>query len=229
MRPAYLFLVAVALVCVAVAVHPAAFSTEHLGAALVMGMAAGVAARVPSMAELAETIAGKLVEYDANPNHPDLIGKPEGNPVQIRPAFPDAATFTRRLLEGAGNAAGRYAEGVRAPRAHFLERAKAANQGWKNGVNAAVAGDRFLAGLNKVNPDEAIETAATLGAASYVAGIQGRQAKIQRVMNEVAPAMAAAVGTVRGLPANTDAEREARAVAMIRAARAVGLSRRGGK
>ena len=192
-------------------------------------MPGDVAARVPSLAELAEAIAGRMAEYDANPQHPDLVGKPEGNPVQIRPAFPDAATFTRRLIEGASAASQRYAEGVRAPRAHFLDRAKAANQGWKNGVQAAVAGDRFLAGLNKVNPDEAIETAATLGAQSYVPGIQGRQAKIQRVMTEVAPAMAAAVGTVRNLPANTDAEREARAVAMIRAARAVGLSRRGGK
>jgi hypothetical protein len=188
-----------------------------------------VAARVPSLAELGEKIAGKMLEYADNPNHPDLIGKPEGNPVQIRPAFPDAQTFTKRLIEGASGAAQRYAEGVRAPRAHFVDRAKAANQAWKNGVTAAVSGDRFLAGLNKVNADEAIETAATLGAQSYVPGITGRANKIQRIMNEVAPAMAAAVSTVRNLPANTDADREGRAVAMIRAARAVGLSRRGGK
>lgn len=184
---------------------------------------------VPSMADLAEQIAGKVSEYNANPNHPDLIGKPEGNPVQIRPAFPDAATFTKRLVEGVSAAQARYAEGVRAPRANFLDRAKASNQAWKNGVQAAVAGDRFAAGLNKVNPDEAIETAATLGAASYVQGVTGRQPKIQRIMSDVAPLMAAAVSTVRALPSNTDADREGRAVAMIRAARAVGLSRRGGK
>jgi hypothetical protein len=181
------------------------------------------------MADLAEKIAGRLVEYDSNPQHPDLIGKPEGNPVQIRPAFPDAATFTKALTDGVAANSAKYAAGVRAPRKNFLEAAKASNQAWKNGVQAAVAGDRFLAGLGKVNPDEAIETAATLGAATYVQGVQGRAAKIQRIMTEVAPAMAAAVSTVRALPANTDADREARAVAMIRAARAVGLSRRGGK
>jgi len=168
-------------------------------------------------------------EYAANKQHPDLIGHPEGNPVQIRPAFPDAATFTRRLIEGVQANQARYAEGVRAPRANFLDRAKASNAAWKNGVTAAVAGDRFVAGLNKVNADEAIETAATLGAQSYAAGVTGRQAKIQRVMTEVSPAMAAAVATVRAMPANTDAEREARAIAQIRAARAVGLSRRGGR
>src|SRR5256885_2478503 len=117
--------------------------------------------RAPSMAELAEQIAGRMRAYAENPEHPDLVGKPEGNPVQIRPAFPDAAAFTERLVQGVQANAQRYAEGVRAPRKHFLDAAKASNAAWKNGVQAAVAGDRFLAGLNKVNPDEAIETAAT--------------------------------------------------------------------
>jgi len=188
---------------------------------------AGVVA--PSLATLAEQIAAKMRAYHDNPEHPDLIGKPEGNPVQIRPAFPDAATFTKRLTEGVATKAAHYAEGVRAPRANFLERAKASTQAWANGVQAAVAGNRYAAGLNKVNADEAIETAATLGAQTYVQGVQGRQAKIQRIMSEVAPAMAAAVATVRALPKVTDADREARAIGMIRAARAVGLSRRGGK
>ena len=192
-------------------------------------MTAGAAVHAPSMAELGEQIALKLLEYDKNPQHGDLIGRPDGNPVQIRPAFPDAATFTDRLIAGVQGAGDAYARGVRAPRANFLDRAKAANQAWKNGVTAAVTGDRFAAGLNKVNPDEAIETAATLGAQSYAAGVTGRKAKIQRIMTEVAPMMAAAVAAARALPADNDAQREARAVAMIRGARAVGLARRGGK
>jgi len=192
-----------------------------------MPPAPGVVA--PSLAEMAERIAGKMAEYATNDQHPDLIGKPEGNPVQIRPAFPDAATFTKRLTDGVSANAGRYAEGVRAPRRNFLEAAKAANGAWKTGVQAAVAGDRFLGGLNKVNADEAIETAATLGAATYVQGVTGRAPKIQRIMTEVAPMMAAAVSTARALPADTDAQREARAIAMIRGARAVGIARRGGK
>jgi len=48
-------------------------------------------------------------------------------------------------------------------------------------------------------------------------------------MTEVAPLMASAVSAVRSMPSNTDGEREAKAVAMIRGARAVGLARRGGK
>src|SRR6266568_7101158 len=192
-------------------------------------MPAGAGVVAPSMAELAEEIAQRMREYNENPQHGDLIGRPDGNPVQIRPAFPDAATFTDRLVAGVQGAGDAYARGVRAPRANFLDRAKAANQAWKNGVTAAVTGDRFAAGLNKVNADEAIETAATLGAQAYVPGITGRKAKIQRVMAEVSPLMAAATAQVRSMPSNTDADREARAIAQIRAARAVGLSRRGGK
>ncbi len=192
-----------------------------------MSPAAGVVA--PSLTDLAEQIAARMRAYNDNPNHPDLVGHPEGNPVQIRPAFPDATTFTKRLIEGVSTKATHYAEGVRAPRANFLDRAKASGPAWTAGVQAAVAGNRYIAGLNKVNADEAIETAATHGAAVYVSGVRDREAKIQRIMSEVAPAMAAAVATVRNLPKNSDADREARAVGMIRAARAVGLARRGGK
>jgi len=192
-------------------------------------MAATDVVTAPTVSELMDRILGRLQEYAGNPEHPDLIGHPEGNPVQIRPAFPDADTFTRRLLQGVQANASRYAEGVRNPRANFLDKAKAANGAWKTGVQAAVAGDRFLGGLNKVNPDEAIEIAATVGAGSYVSGVTGREQKIRRVMGEVSPLMAAAVGTVRAMKSDTDADRDAKAVAMIRAARAVGIARRGGK
>ena len=60
-------------------------------------------AHVPSTAELMEGMAAKLREYAANPNHGDLIGKPDGNPVQIRPAFPNAQDFTASLVTGVQN------------------------------------------------------------------------------------------------------------------------------
>src|SRR3989442_4741193 len=105
---------------------------------------AGVVA--PSLAEMAEEIAARMRAYHDNPEHPDLIGHPEGNPVQIRPAFPDADTFTKRLVQGVQANAGRYAEGVRNPRANFLDRAKASNGAWRAGVQAAGAPDRVLRG-----------------------------------------------------------------------------------
>jgi hypothetical protein len=88
-------------------------------------------------------------------------------------------------------------------------------------VQEAITNDRYGKGMAAVNEDLAIETAATLGAQSLAQGVTSRQAKIQEKAAKFAPAMAAAVATVRQMPANTPAEREARAVAMIRAARAV--------
>ena len=76
-------------------------------------------AHVPSTAELMEGMAAKLREYAANPNHGDLIGKPDGNPVQIRPAFPNAQDFTAALVTGVQNNQAKYAAGVAPPRAHI--------------------------------------------------------------------------------------------------------------
>jgi hypothetical protein len=55
-----------------------------------------------------------------------------------------------------------------------------------------------------------------------------RGAKHERVMGRVAPLMASAVSAVRNMPSVTDADREARAVAMIRAGRDVGRKLKGG-
>jgi hypothetical protein len=176
---------------------------------------------LPTEAELAARIGARLDAYAKDPNHPDLIGKPDGNPVQIRPAFPAADEWTKRHAEGVVNNVGRYVEGVRRPRANFKTQAIARKAAWTGGVQEAITNDRYGKGMAAVNEDLAIETAATLGAQSLAQGVTSRQAKIQEKAAKFAPAMAAAVATVRQMPANTPAEREARAVAMIRAARAV--------
>lgn len=178
--------------------------------------------KVPSPEEIRAQMAAIAREFEANPEHPALIGKPEGNPVQIRPAFPSGSQWAARLREGVSANVNRYSEGVRRPRANFKEAALRNNAGWKASVQKAVTEDRFAKGIQKVNEDEAIELAATLGASAYVQGVEARAAKIERAGNELAPKMAAAVETVRRMPATTDQEREARAVAMIRAAREVG-------
>src|SRR5260370_2206206 len=89
----------------------------YLAAPSLIGAVSVVA---PSMADLAEKIAARMADYSSNPDHPDLVGHPEGNPVQIRPAFPDAADFTKPLTEWVAAKSPHYAAGVRRPRAHFL-------------------------------------------------------------------------------------------------------------
>ena len=181
-----------------------------------------------SETELLGEITGLLREFTANPNHPALMGKPEGNPVQIRPAFPSASEMTARWTAGIDAAGDNYVRGVQAPRANFKTAALANKDAWKAGINKAVAEDAFAKGMQNVNEDEAIAIAVAVGSQGWANGAKARTGKHTRIMGKVAPLMAAAVETVRRKPAVTDADREARAVEMIRAGRAVGKALRGG-
>lgn len=153
-----------------------------------------------------------------DPNHPLMVGRVDGNPVQIRPPWRPSAD---RWIEGVNNVgAQRWVAGIQNPRADFKSAALANNEGWKAGVTQAVQEDRFAKGMNTVNVDEAINTAVAVGASGYAAGAAARTAKFQRNVDAIAPRMAAVVEATRRMPAKTDAEREARALSMIRGARA---------
>lgn len=148
--------------------------------------------------------------------------------MAIRPAYPDAGTLSRRWKEGVQQAGEKWVEGVQNPRADFKTEAVKANATYKAAVTKAVAEDKWVKGINAIDPNEAIATAVAVGASGYTAGALARGAKHERIMGKVAPLMATAVQTVRNMPAVTDADRENRAVAMIRAGRDVGRKLKGG-
>lgn len=147
--------------------------------------------------------------------------------MAIRPAYPDAGTISERWQQGVQQGAERWVEGVQNPRKDFKSAALANKESWKNGVTKAVAEDGWAKGMQAVDPNEAVATAVAVGAAGYASGALARATKHQRVMARVAPLMASAVTKVRGLPAATDADREQRAVQMIREARNVGKQLKG--
>ena len=187
----------------------------------------GVPAHIPTQAELALFIDEMQTVFKANPQHPSLVGHPEGNPVQIRPAFPDAATISASFQEGVSRNQDRWLKGVQNPRANFKDAALKAAPAWEKGVQAAVAAKSYARGMAGVNADQAIDIATAKGPAGYAEGVRIRTQKHMDKMAKVAPLAAAAVQAVRALPAVTDADREARAVAMIRGMRAVGDKVRG--
>lgn len=156
-------------------------------------------------------------EVAADPAHPLLVGHPEGNPVQIRPPWRPQADRWVQGVQSVG--AQRWEQGIQNPRADFKAAALANNDGWKAGVNAAVAGDRYAKGVQTVNVDEAIATAVAIGGAGYSAGAAARSAKFQRKVDAIAPRMAAVVEATRRMPARTDQEREARMLNQVRGAR----------
>lgn len=145
-----------------------------------------------------------------------------------RPAYPDAATMSRRWKEGVSQAGERWVEGIQNPRQDFKAAALKANPAYKAGIQKALTEDSWAKGMAAVDPQEAIATAVQVGASGYAQGALARAPKHERVMGRVAPLMSQAVTTVRAMPANTDAEREARAIAMIRGGRDVGKRLKGG-
>ncbi len=145
-----------------------------------------------------------------------------------RPAYPDAATMSRRWKEGVSQAGERWVEGIQNPREDPKAAAIKANATYKAGVTKSLAEDAWLKGVQNIDQSEALATAVAVGAAGYSSGALARAPKHERVMGRVVPLMTAAVTAVRALPAVTDADRENRAVQMIRGARNVGKKLKGG-
>jgi len=148
--------------------------------------------------------------------------------MAIRPAYPDAGTLSRRWKEGVQQAGDKWVEGIQNPRADAKAEAIKANATYKAQIAKSIAEDRWVKGVQASDPNEAIATALAVGASGYTAGALARGAKHERVMSRVAPLMASAVSAVRNMPSVTDADREARAVAMIRGGRDVGRKLKGG-
>lgn len=154
------------------------------------------------------------------PDHPLLVGKPEGNPVQTRPPWdpnPDKWANGVQTLGGA-----RWAAGIKTPRQDFKSAALAANDAWKGAVTAAVQADRFAKGMAGVDVDYALSIAEQVGATGYTNGALARKTKFQRNTDAIKARMASVVQRVRGMPNATLQQRIARVTETINGFAAVG-------
>lgn len=70
-----------------------------------------------------------------------------------------------------------YQSGVQNPRADWSEKAKAANEAWKGGIQAAVQQDRFQKGVTKAGTARWQEGAVTKGVQRWGPGVQIAQDK----------------------------------------------------
>jgi hypothetical protein len=125
--------------------------------------------------------------------------------------------YTRRTQSAGAD----YAKGVQNPRRSFKAAAIAANGKWKNNVTNAVQQDRFQKGMQGVNEQEAIATAAADAGAAYTAGIQKRLPKVARAFQVIAPQIAAVSARVQAMPQDSPAQREARMLENLRGMRTV--------
>ncbi len=162
-----------------------------------------------------------------DPEHPLLKGKVHGNPIQTRPPWdPNPDRWEQGVTTVGGQ---RWEEGISNPRQDFKSAALANNEGWKAGVQAAVAGDRFAKGMQGADVDEAIATAKKIGAVGYANGAVARKEKFRRKTDAIRGAMSAVVQKTRSRPAKTLQDRIARAVNQIQGAAAAGGRTTGGR
>lgn len=149
-------------------------------------------------------------------------------PITIRPVLPDSATWAQSWVTGINRNGDRWLAGIQSPRVSFKDAAIQKKAAWVNAMQAAIQGDHYGKGMMGVNVDDAIATAVKVGSAGYTGGAQLRQAKFQARIDQIKGDYTALVQANRALPAGTPAEREAKALHMMRGLAAIGKKRRGG-
>jgi hypothetical protein len=149
--------------------------------------------------------------YTENPGAYDAVHlQPIADGVRKRNPGPDAAMMTQRYLEGVGNAASRYVQGMQNPRRNPKEAALRAKGKWANRTQEAIQRDAYAQGIQRYDVAEAVAIATGDGGMAYTQGAQKRADKVGRAMSRLAPLMAGVSTTIQNMPQDSDAQREAR-------------------
>ena len=106
--------------------------------------------------------------------------------------------ISRKWARVAGQAGPSYEEGVTAPLADYAAGAIAANDAWKAGTQAAVAGDRFAAGVRRAGTAKWQRGATTKGPARYSQGVSLGQSDYEAGFSPYREAISGANLPVRG-------------------------------
>jgi hypothetical protein len=166
-----------------------------------------------------------------------LVGDPEifdavhgrelAEGVHLQNPGPDATRATEKYLRNTQAATADWAAGMQNPRRDPRAAAAAANGKFKQRVQQALNEDRWLHGVRNYDLAEAVQTAVSDGGAAYAAGIQKRSSKVARAFAELMPRLGAISQAVQQMPQDTEAAREARMLANLRAMRQLSGRRTG--
>jgi len=187
----------------------------------------GLPERIEGLDAFQESFRRSLHLVDSDPAVRAAVGKTKvGNPISTE-IVPSADRWAGKQIANSLNAGQAWVEGVQRPSRDFKEAAVAAAGKHKTKTMEALNDDRYRKGMAKVNVDEAIATAVAVGAGGYTSGIQARTAKINRVVTELQPKVAALKRNLDAMPQENDQQREAKMLAAKRGMQDIGKSRRG--
>jgi hypothetical protein len=177
--------------------------------------AAAIVAQLFDPDDIPGSITRSIAAFQDNPElHEAYKEGKVGNPITVRSGV-DGQRMAAKMMRNSANAAQDWVEGIQNPRANPQTAAVAAAGKWQTGVQAAIAGGRYAAGVRAYDIDDAISTAVSDGGAAYVAGIAKRGRKIERAMDIVARDLTAVSAAVRQMPQDTLPQRIARSAAQI--------------
>ena len=187
----------------------------------------GLPESIADLGEFASSFQHSLALIAADPAVRESVGKAQvGNPITVE-IVPSAEKWAKKQIDRAVAAGEDWVQGMQNPSADPKAAALAAKGKWKENVTKAVANDAFAKGIAKYSVDEAIETAIKIGAAGFANGITARTGKIQRVIADLQPKVAALKRTISAMPQDTEAQREARLLAAKRGMQEIGKARQG--
>lgn len=160
--------------------------------------------------------------WNENPGLYDAVHQPDPvSGVTIMNPGKDPAAVTDKYMRKVSQAAPDWVAGMRAPKADFKAAAIAAAGKWANGVQDAVANDRFRGGMSKVDSAAAIATAVSDNGMAYTAGVAKRKDKVAAAFGRVIPALGAISQQVRQMPQDTPNDRAQRMLTNLELVRAL--------
>lgn len=137
----------------------------------------------------------------------------------VTAAIPDAATVVAKWQSRSSAAAQDYAQGVATTDKDPTQLAIAAIPRMRQRVLEAIDSGKVANGLRRVGKAGWQQAVAAKGASNYSSGISAATEKATAAYSRLLAFETSLLGTISSMPANTDAEREARMLAWVRGMR----------
>ena len=112
-----------------------------------------------------------------------------------------------------------YRAGVEAVSVNPAEKALAANAKRIKKLQDSIAAKTWEKRMGKISLDDWKKKARTLGADRFIPGVEGNVDKIEAFIRGFQPKLEGVTSSVKSMPETTEAERDARVLAMIRGLR----------
>jgi len=150
-----------------------------------------------------------------------------GNPVTLGPRVLPATEWASKQISRATAAADEWARRVMRPWKLPTEAALAAKNKRKNKLEEAERLGKWEKAMAKVDVDEMYKTIEKVGASGFRRGIEARDHKVERVVKELQPMVAALSESIQAMPEVTDIDREKRLLAARKGMIEIGKKRLG--